>query len=71
MRERTSYMYMIQEENFSTEVGGPQYNNQTSFNQGNIGNFDKGRGRGNFGRGGRGWIICYNCNQLGRLARDC
>jgi hypothetical protein len=66
MRERTTNMYRIQEENGVTKGGGPQYNNQRGFNQGNRGNFDRGQGRG-----GRGSIICYNCNQLGHLSHDC
>jgi hypothetical protein len=70
LRERTSDMYRIQEENTDADGGGAQYNNQRGFNQGNKGNFGRGRGRGNFGRGGRGPIICYNCNQPGHLARD-
>jgi hypothetical protein len=48
-----------------------KYNNQIGFNQGNRGNFGRGRGRGNFRRGGRGMIIFYKCNQIGHLARDC
>jgi hypothetical protein len=52
LRERTSDMYQIQEENTSAEGGGAQYNNQRGFNQGNKGNFGRGRGRGTFGRGG-------------------
>jgi hypothetical protein len=53
-----------------TERGGPQYNNQRGFNLGNGGKFGRGRGRGNFGRGGRGLIISYNCNQPRHLSRD-
>jgi hypothetical protein len=68
MREHTSDMYIIQEENVVTEGG--QYNNQRGFNQGNRGGFGRGRGRENFGRGGRGPIICYNCNQPRHLAHD-
>jgi hypothetical protein len=71
MREHTSDMYNIQEENVATDNSGQQYNNQRGFNLGNKGNFGRGRGRGNFGRGGRGPIICYNYNQLGHLAHDC
>jgi hypothetical protein len=67
LRERTSYMYRIQEENVAVEGGGLQYNNQRGFNQGNKGNFGRGRGRGIFGRGGQGSIICYNCNQTWTL----
>jgi hypothetical protein len=52
MRESMSDMYRIQEENAATEGDGPQYNNHRGFNQGNIGNFGRGLGRGNFGRGG-------------------
>jgi hypothetical protein len=63
MRECTSDMYRILEDNFVTEGGGPLYNNQRIFNPWNKGSFFIGRGRGNFGRGGRGLIICYNCNQ--------
>jgi hypothetical protein len=63
-------MYMIQEENAATEGGGLQYNNQIGFNPGNKGKFSKGRRRGKFFRGGRGPIICYNCNQPGHLACD-
>jgi hypothetical protein len=62
MRERTSDMYRIKEDNVASEGGGQQYNNQKGFNPGNNENFGKGRGRGIFGRGGRGPIICYNCN---------
>jgi hypothetical protein len=53
------------------EGGGPLYTNQRGFNPRNKGNFGKGRGRGNFSRGGRASIICYNCSQLGNLAHDC
>jgi hypothetical protein len=70
MRECTSNMYRIQEENVVVEGGGPQYKNQIGFNQGNRGKFGRGRGKGNFGRGGRGPIICYNCNQPGHLDRE-
>jgi hypothetical protein len=42
MRECTSDMYKIQEENVAAEGGGPQYNNQRGFNPGNIGNFGRG-----------------------------
>jgi hypothetical protein len=51
MREKTSDMYKIQEENDTTKGGGSQYNNQIGFNPGNRGNFGRGQGRGNFGRG--------------------
>jgi hypothetical protein len=71
LREHTSDMYMIQEENVAAEGGGAQYNNKRGFNYWNKGNFGRGRGRGAFGRGGQGPIICYNCNQPGNLARDC
>jgi hypothetical protein len=71
MRECTSDMYKIQEENVVAEGGGPQYNNKRGFNLGNKGKFDRGRGKGNFGRGGKEPIICYNCNQPRHLARDC
>jgi len=50
-RERTSDMYMIQEENVAIEGSTPQYNNHREFNPGNT---------WNFGRVGRGPIICYN-----------
>jgi hypothetical protein len=62
MREHTLDMYKIEEENDAIEGGGTQYNNKREFNPGNI---------GNFGRVGRGSIICYNCNQLRHLACDC
>jgi hypothetical protein len=71
MRECTSDMYGIQEENVVAKGGGVPYNNQRGFNQRNKGNFGRGRGRGNFSRGGRGQIICYNCNQPRHLAYDC
>jgi hypothetical protein len=70
MREHTSHMYKILEENDVEEWGILQYNNQRGFNPKSIGNFGKGRGRWNFGRGGRGSIICYNFNQPGNLAHD-
>jgi len=70
MREHTSYMYKIQEENATIEGGGPNYNNKRGFNQKNKETFGIGRGGGNFYRGGRRPIICYNCNQLGHLACD-
>jgi hypothetical protein len=57
MRECTLDMYRIQEENVSTEGGGPKYNNHRSFNLGNRGGFGRGQGRGNFGREGRRPII--------------
>jgi hypothetical protein len=53
MRECTSDMYRIQEENVVTDIGGQKYNNRRGFTPGNKGNFGRGRGRGNFGRGGR------------------
>jgi hypothetical protein len=71
MREHTSDMYRIQEENTAIEGGGLQYNNQRGFNPVNIGKFGRGRGIRTFGRGGRGPIICYNYNQPGHLACDC
>jgi hypothetical protein len=43
MREFTSDMYKIQEENVVVEGGSQKYNNQRGFNPEN---------RGNFGRGG-------------------
>jgi hypothetical protein len=70
MRECTLDMYKIQEENVVSNIGGQQYNNQIGFTPGNRGKFGIGRRRGNFGRGGRGSIICYNCNQPGNLACD-
>jgi hypothetical protein len=68
MREHKLEMYRIQEENVAKKGGGPQYNNKIGFNPRNRGNFGRGQGRGNFIRGRRGSIICYNCNQLGHLA---
>jgi hypothetical protein len=62
-------MYRIQEKNIVIEGGVPKYNNRRGFNLGNRGGFGIGRGRGIFGRGGRGPIICYNCNQPRHL--DC
>jgi hypothetical protein len=42
----------------TTKGGGPQYNTpRGGYNQCGRGGF---RGRGGFGRGGRGPIICYN-----------
>jgi hypothetical protein len=70
MSECTSDMYKIQKENIAVGGGGLQYNNQRGFNPGNRENFGRGRGRGNFGIGGRGTIICYNCNQPRHLACD-
>jgi hypothetical protein len=64
-------MYRIQKENVVTEGGGPQYNNERGFNPGNRGGLGRGRGRGNFGRGGRRLIICYSCNQSRHLTWDC
>jgi hypothetical protein len=52
MRECTSDMYKIQEENVAIEGGCPQYNNPRGFNPRNRGNFVRVRGRG------RGLIIC-------------
>jgi hypothetical protein len=69
IREHTSYMYKIREENATIEVRG-QYNNQIGSNQGNQGGFGRGQERENFERGERGPIICYNCNQPGHLAWD-
>jgi hypothetical protein len=51
LREHTSNIYRIQEENIETEGGGAQYNNQRGFNQGNRWKFGRGQRRGNFGRG--------------------
>jgi hypothetical protein len=42
MREHTSNMYRIQEENVAIEGGGSQYNNKRSFNPGNRGGFGRG-----------------------------
>jgi hypothetical protein len=44
MRERTSDMYSIQEENVAVEGGVPKYNTQRGFNPRNIGNFGRGQG---------------------------
>jgi hypothetical protein len=52
LRECTSDIYRIQEENTDVDGSGAQYNTQRGFNQGNKENFGRGRGRGNFGRGG-------------------
>jgi hypothetical protein len=41
MREHTSYMYMIHEENVTTDGGGPWYNNQRGFNLWNRGSFGR------------------------------
>jgi hypothetical protein len=70
MRERTLDMYSIQEENVKTNGGGQQYNNHRIFSPRNIRNFGRGRGTKKFVRGGKGLAMCYNCNQLGNLARD-
>jgi hypothetical protein len=48
----------IHEENITTKGGGSNYNNQRGFNPGNQRGFGRGRGKLNFGRGGRGPIIC-------------
>jgi len=53
------------------EGGGPQYKNWRGFNPRNQGGFFRGRRKENFGKGGRGPIICYNCNQPRHLAHDC
>jgi hypothetical protein len=45
LRERTSYVYRIQEENFMTEEGDPQYNNQKGLSPGIQGGFGKDRGK--------------------------
>jgi hypothetical protein len=58
MRECTSDAYIIQEENFTVEGEIPHYNTPRGFNQGGCGGFSRGQGRG-----GRGSIIGYNCNQ--------
>jgi hypothetical protein len=57
MRERTSDMYRVQEENIVIEGGCPQYINQRGFNPGSRGGFGRSRCKGIFGRGGRGPII--------------
>jgi hypothetical protein len=67
MRDCMTNMYMIQEENVVTEEGW-KYNTPRGFNQGNQGGFAKVQGRTNFERGGRGPIVCYNCNQPRNLA---
>jgi hypothetical protein len=61
MRECTSDMYRIQEENVVADGGGKQYDNKKGLDPWS---------KGNFGRGGRGLIICYKCNQLGHLSHD-
>jgi hypothetical protein len=63
MREYTSDAYRIQEEKVKVEGGIPWYNTPRRFNQGGHGGFDIGRGHREFDQGGRGLIICYNCNQ--------
>jgi len=62
MRECIANSYKIQEENIVVEGGVTYYNNPRGFSQGGKGGFNIGRGRGRFCRGGRGPIICYNCN---------
>jgi hypothetical protein len=71
MREHTSYMYMILEENVAVEGGGPKYNTQRGFNPGRRGNFGRGRGRRIICRGGQGPIIFYNCKQPRHLSHEC
>jgi hypothetical protein len=71
MRECTSDMCRIKEENVAEKGVVPQHNNKIGFNLGNRGNFGRGGGKANFGRGGRVSIVFYNCNQLGHLVRDC
>jgi hypothetical protein len=71
MRECTSNDYKIREENVVAKGGIPQYNTPRGFNQGGHGGFNRGLGCGGFGQGGIGPIICYNCNLLGHLTRDC
>jgi hypothetical protein len=39
MREHTSDIYRIQEENVAIEGGGPEYKNHRIFNPGNQGGF--------------------------------
>jgi hypothetical protein len=56
MRECTSYMYIIQEENVAVEGGG-KYNNPRGFNQENKGGFYSGQGREKFIKERRGPII--------------
>jgi hypothetical protein len=41
MRDHTSYMYMIHEENVTIDGGVPWYNNQRGFNLWNRGSFGR------------------------------
>jgi hypothetical protein len=67
MRDITSYMYMIQEENVAAEWVVHNIIIKEVSIKGTKETLAEARGRGNFGRGGRGLIICYNYNQLGHL----
>ena len=63
MRERTYDAYRVQNEGQSNDGYG--YRGGAS-GRGAFG----GRGRGSMAGRGRGQVVCYNCNQVGHLARD-